>query len=123
MRSYFGDALVTGYRDLEPVLQCVPKDKHVLAAAVKSNAAILVTFIPKDFPTRSSDDFDLVVVHPDAFLQNQLGLFENQLIHVLEEQILDYRAPEMDIHELLDLLSCSGIPGFAEAVREKIAHI
>lgn len=30
MQSFFEDALVTGYRDLEPILECDPKDRHVL---------------------------------------------------------------------------------------------
>jgi predicted nucleic acid-binding protein len=46
-------------------MTCDQKDRHVLAAAVRANAEVLVTFNIKDFPPDSVRDFDIQVVHPD----------------------------------------------------------
>ena len=47
MDSAFPDALVSGYRKLIPQMTCDEKDRHVLAAAVRAGAAIIVTFNTK----------------------------------------------------------------------------
>ncbi|MCS5721514.1 PIN domain-containing protein [Herbiconiux sp. CPCC 203407] len=54
MERYFADALVTGYDDLVPTMTNDKKDRHVLAAAVRGSAEVLVTFNVKDFPTSPS---------------------------------------------------------------------
>lgn len=44
-------ALVTGHEDLIAGLQLPdPDDRHVLAAAIRCNASVIVTFNEKDFP-------------------------------------------------------------------------
>lgn len=43
MRSAFPDANVTGYQSLVPSMENDPKDRHVLAAAVRANAEVIVT--------------------------------------------------------------------------------
>ncbi len=49
MRRAFPDAEVTGYQDLIATMTCDPKDRHVLAAAIRADAAVLVTFNIRDF--------------------------------------------------------------------------
>lgn len=45
------DALVVGHESLYPALNLPdPDDVHVLAAAIRSNAEVIVTFNLKDFP-------------------------------------------------------------------------
>lgn len=117
MRTHFKDALVTGYRDIEAALQCDPKDRHVLAAAVRANAALLVTFNLKDFPSRATDGFDIDVVHPDDFLLDQMGLDASQVRETLVEQAAAYDNPAMDVSALLERLERSGVPRFVAAVR------
>lgn len=48
------DALVTGYEDLIPSLQLPdPNDRHVLAAAIRARADVIVTVNLRDFPSES----------------------------------------------------------------------
>lgn len=46
----FPDATVAGYELLVDGMTNDPKDRHVLAAAVRANAEVVVTFNIRDFP-------------------------------------------------------------------------
>ena len=61
MTSAFPDAQVTGYEALIERMACDPKDKHVLAAAVRANAEVLVTFNDKHFPELATAPYDIAV--------------------------------------------------------------
>src|SRR5690349_19351825 len=52
MMIAFEDAMVTEYEALIPVMDNHPKDRHVLAAAVRCQAHAIVTDNTKDFQTR-----------------------------------------------------------------------
>jgi len=66
MRRAFPDAEVHGYENPVETMTCDPKDRHVLAAAVLSDTAVLVTFNIGDFPDTSTAASDITVVHPDG---------------------------------------------------------
>ena len=50
MRRSFLGAEVQGYESLAEAMACERKDRHVLAAAVRGDAEVLVTFNIGDFP-------------------------------------------------------------------------
>jgi hypothetical protein len=64
MRRAFPDAEVRGYENLVETMTCDPKDRHVLAAAVRSDAAVLVTFNTDDFPDTSTAAYGITVLFP-----------------------------------------------------------
>lgn len=75
MNKAIRDALVEGYESRISRLKLPdPEDRHVLAAAIKAKASVIVTSNTKDFPTSVLDPYGIVAQHPDAFL---LGLWEN----------------------------------------------
>lgn len=117
MRQYFPDAMVSGYSSLMDTMTCHPKDRHVLAAAVRSNAEVLVTFNLKDFPSDCVTTFDVEVVHPDKFLLDQLDLYPGPTVGVLRQLVQDYSRPEISIDDLLVMLAGAGVPDFARSVR------
>src|SRR4051812_1551533 len=49
MEKYFPEAQVTGYQALIPAMTNHPKDRHVVAAAVKAGAQVIATANLKDF--------------------------------------------------------------------------
>ena len=116
MRGAFPDAMVEGYQSLAPAMTCDAKDRHVLAAAVRSNAALLVTFNLSDFPQESTEPYRTEVVHPDVFLMGQLDLSPRETVSAVEQILVDYKNPPVDVSGYLFRLSKSGLPGFAEAL-------
>jgi hypothetical protein len=63
------DAVVTGYEPLIGSLHLPDlDDRHVLAAAIRARAQIIVTFNLSDFPTEVLADWDVEAKHPDDFL-------------------------------------------------------
>jgi hypothetical protein len=66
--------LVTGYESLVDGMRNDPKGRHVLVAAVRANAEVLVTFNVRDFPEPALKPYDITAVHRDEFLLDQLDL-------------------------------------------------
>lgn len=120
MTTYFPDAMVAGYDSLIPTMSCDPKDRHVLAAAVRGGAEVLVTFNLRDFPDASTAHFDLEVVHPDDFLLDQLDLYHAPTLRALVELVDGYDSPAMTIDDYLLALTRAGVPKFADAARTKL---
>lgn len=69
------DSLVEGYETLAEILDLPDRDdRHVLAAAIKAQAQIIVTYNIKDFPANRLDAFGIEAQHPDDFFLNQCDL-------------------------------------------------
>lgn len=117
MRHAFPDATVRGFEDLIGTMTNDPKDRHVLAAGIRANCEVLVTFNLKDFPDESVDAYDIEIVHPDTFLLDQLDLYPGPTVGVLRQLIADYSTPALAMEDLLVRLADAGVPDFASAVR------
>lgn len=120
MTRFFADAMVAGYESLIPTMTIDSKDRHVLAAAVRGGAEVLVTFNLKHFPQQAAGPFDIEVVHPDDFLLDQLDLYHAQTLRALVETVADYDSPAMTIDDFLLALARAGVPRFADAAREML---
>jgi predicted nucleic acid-binding protein len=113
----FPDALVTGYEGLVPTLNNHPKDRHVLAAAIRGNAEAIVTFNMRDFPDYALKPYAIVAVRPDEFLLDQLELYPGMTIAALEQQAASYKREPRTLAGLLGRLERSGLSGFAARAR------
>lgn len=113
MRRAFPDAEVTGYRSLVGAMTCDPKDRHVLAAAVRADAAAIVTFNTDDFPTESVDPFEVDVIHPDRFLLDLLDLAPSAVRAAVVEQAAAYKREPRTLSQLRRSLSTAGVASFA----------
>jgi len=110
MRRSFDDAIVTGYEPLVNAITNDAKDRHILAAAVRSGADLLVTDNLRDFPPESTQPYDLEVITADAFLLNQLDLAPAATLVAMRRQVSRYSRPPRSLVQLLDAL---GRPGNA----------
>ena len=113
MRKSFPDAEVRGYQTLIDSMTCDPKDRHVLAAAVRSDAHVIVTINVRDFPESSVAPYDITVTTPDDFLLDQLDLYPGPTVAALQAQADAYTTPAMTIEDLLGRLAAAGVTRFA----------
>ncbi len=120
MQRAFPDASVGGYEPPVAAMTCDPKDRHVLAAAVRANAELLVTFNLSDFPQESTAPYDIVAVHPDNFLLDQLDLYPGATLRALRTQAAEYSKPDLEVDAVLVHLARAGVPRFADEVRRHL---
>ncbi len=98
----FPDALVCNYEGLISSLELPDqKDCHVLAAAIKANANVIVTFNLKDFPEGYLNTFGLSVKSPDDFLTDIIDLDPEKAIEAFKEMVLYKRNPPLDEYQVL----------------------
>ncbi|MEU8239876.1 PIN domain-containing protein [Actinoplanes missouriensis] len=121
MSHSFPDALVTGYESLIEGMTNHPKDRHVLGAAVRAGAEVIVTFNLSDFPESALKAYDVTAVHPDEFLLDQLDLYPGVTMDALGRQAASYRRVPNTIPEILGLLERTGVPRFAAEARRHLS--
>lgn len=119
MCGAFPDAEVTGHMPLVDSMTCDHKDRHVLAAAVRSNAAAIVTFNVADFPSASTDPYDMDIIHPDAFLLDLLDLTPPIVIAEIRDQAAANRREPKTLESLLTALGTAGVPQFASEILKR----
>ncbi|MEZ4688521.1 MAG: PIN domain-containing protein [Bacteroidia bacterium] len=106
----FPDAKVTGYEPFISHLELPDsKDCHVLAAAIKSNANLIVTNNLKDFPQEYLTTYGLEAKQPDDFLTDLIDLNPQLAIHSFRKLVLNRRSPEMDEFAVLEALRRNGL--------------
>jgi predicted nucleic acid-binding protein len=120
MRAAFPNAEVTGYETLIDGMTNHEKDRHVLAAAVRGNVEVLVTFNLRDFPESALKPFDIEAVHPDEFLLNQLDLYPGVVVGCLEQQVDRYTHEPLAVRDFLPRLERCGVPKFAAEARRHL---
>jgi hypothetical protein len=74
MDAKFPEALVIDYESLVDSLAINSKDRHVLAAAIKCGANAIVTTNLGDFPEAELSKYNIVAIHQDDFVSDQIGL-------------------------------------------------
>jgi len=106
----FPDALVRNYEKLLANLSLPDmNDCHVLAAAIKSNAHLIVTNNIKDFPEDILSDFDIKAKTADAFLTDLIDLNGETAITAFKDMVLNKRNPAMDEYAVLASLEKIGL--------------
>jgi predicted nucleic acid-binding protein len=115
--DFFEDGLVEGYEDLIPAMQNHPKDRHVLAAAIRAGAGVIVTSNVGDFPESACTPYDIQVQTPDQFLVQLWGISPQIMAQILVEQAAFLKNPPVTRDRLLDDLA-RGAPTFVRLVRE-----
>lgn len=117
----FPDALVKNYSGLISGLELPdPKDRHVLAAAIKTNANIIVTNNIKDFPEEYLNSFGITAKTADDFLTDIIDLNPEQAIRAFKELVLNRRNPDLDAYQVLDVFRNRGLENTANFLHSQL---
>jgi len=119
MNAHVVDCIVTGYETLIPSLTMPdPDDRHVLAAAIRCGADLIVTFNLKDFPEAVLKPYGIEAQHPDDFLTHQLDLAPNVVCAAAKRQRQSLKKPPMSVDEYLASLERQGLAQTVSRLRE-----
>ena len=107
-----------GYQPLVEALELPdPGDRHVLAAAVKAGAQLIVTRNRKDFPVKVLAHWDIRPKSPDDFVRDVMD-FDSQAVWACVQQIVDSRTKRpVTVDDVLGELQRDGLVASAAALR------
>ena len=112
------EPLITGYESLIPGLKLPdPDDRHVLAAAIRAGAQVIVTFNLKDFPSSRLAQFDVEAQHPDDFIWHLLDYHPGRTCEAIEASRQSCSRPSYTKPEYLELLLQQGLPNTVATMR------
>ncbi|MEG2914537.1 MAG: PIN domain-containing protein, partial [Pseudomonas sp.] len=105
------------YEDLVTGLTLPDRDdRHVLAAAIRCGAGVIVTFNLKDFPDVLLAPFGIEAQHPDEFVENLFHLDPSAVVAAAQRQRQQLKNPVMDIESFLNLLQRQGLSRSVQAL-------
>jgi hypothetical protein len=123
MNGAVRDSLVEGYAPLIPGLSLPdPADRHVLAAAIRCGAQVIVTSNLKHFPPENLASYEVEAQHPDEFVLNLIDLDPAAIINVVREQSAALKNPPFSIDDVLAALETAGLVQSTTRLRELIKH-
>jgi len=112
------DCLVTGYEPLIDALQLPdPTDRHVLAAAIKARAQVIVTHNLKDFPSAALEPWDMEAKSPDDFILDQIDLSRETVYGAVQRIADSHQHPPASLADVLAMLERDGLVETSAALR------
>ena len=121
MNEAIPDVRVTGYEPLIGSLDLPdPDDRHVLAAAIRADAKLIVTKNLKDFPSSILEPLGIEAQSPDELVIRLFKGAEERVSRVVAEQARALTNPPTTVDDLLERLSVVGIPNAVVAVRDHL---
>jgi hypothetical protein len=93
-------------------------DRHVLAAAIKAGAQVIVTCNTDHFPGETLSEYDIEAQHPDDFLMYQKE--ENLSVVLLQLQRCrkEHKNPPYSVDEFIEKFRTSDLPLSADWLSE-----
>jgi predicted nucleic acid-binding protein len=118
MNGAVRDCLISDYEPLIEGLKLPDlDDRHVLAAAIKCGAEVIVTANLRHFPADDLAQWDVEAKSPDGFVLDQVGI-NGQAVAACVQQIADSRTrPPQNIEDVLSQLERGGLVESIAALR------
>ncbi len=124
MNENVRDCVVTGYESLIPGLTLPdPDDRHVLAAAIRAGASVIVTYNTADFPEGTLKSFGVEAQHPDVFITHLFDLSPAAVVSAAREQRAALRNPPVSVDKFLEALAKQQLPETVNRLRQFAALI
>ena len=119
MDAHARDALIHDFEDLIPSLSLPdPNDRHVLAAAIRGRADVIVTYNTRDFPPAAVGAYGIDVQHPDEFLTHVLDIAPGTVLAALQRLRQSLRNPSIPADQYLSRLEQHGLASFVAKLKE-----
>lgn len=116
VEEHFPEAMVVDYGHLVDQMTNDPKDRHVLAAAIRAGADLIVTFNLKDFPDGALGPWHIEAVHPQDYLLTLYGMAPQIVVQKINDIARDR---EVELVECVLHLGKS-LPSFAAHLIEDL---
>ena len=121
MDRNFPDALVVGF---EPLIDCLslpdPNDRHVLAAAIRGRADVIVTKNLKDFPRERLDPYGIEAQHPDDFALGLFDLYQGAVLEAVRDHRAELRRQPRTPEKHLEAYESMGMTKFSSALQDHL---
>lgn len=110
INTAFPDAMVNNYEELISTLSLPDKrDCHVVAAAIKSDANLIVTNNLKDFDNTYLSKFGLFAKSADDFITDTIDLNTKVAKKAFTTMVAHRTNPSLDEYEVLNILRNRGL--------------
>ncbi len=95
-------------------------DRHVVAAAIKSNSTIIITQNIKDFPILYLKAFGIDVQTPDSFISTQINLHNTLVLKAFINQVKNLKHPPQTPIQVLSTLEKNGLNKSVQKLRRAL---
>ena len=112
LRAHFSEAWISGYELLIPKMTNDERDRHVVAAAVRGEAAIILTLNLRHFRPEHLATWGVRALHPQSFL---IEIFRQEQAVVLTKLGQQAADRGRSLSQLLDILNAT-VPDFVAVV-------
>ena len=105
------DVQVNGYEEFIEGITGLPDpdDRHVVAAAIRCGAQVIVTLNLKDFPESVLRRYGMEAQHPDDFVRDLIDLDGAMVAKVIRNQAARLKNPPKTPAEVLESLHQNGL--------------
>lgn len=125
MEFAFEDAMVSEYDSYLSSCGGLPDsdDAHVVAAALKTQAHMIVTENLKDFPARVLAPLNLEAKSADAFIADTLSLDVGKAVNAIQQMRERFKKPELTADQLLLEMEARGLLETVDALKPYVKSI
>jgi hypothetical protein len=125
MEAAFEEAMVADFEQFLAVSARLPDpgDAHVVAAALKAQAAIIVTDNLRHFPAAVLAPLDLVARSTDAFIADTIALEPGRAVAAIRELRRRLKRPEKTAALLLTDMEAAGLTDTVDTLRPHVLSL
>jgi len=124
MNQTISNGLVSGHEALISTLSLPDaNDRHVLAAAIKAGAPVIVTFNLSDFPAAVLQAHGIRPAHPDLFLSSLFDDDPALFLRAVQTHRTSLHHPPKDAAGYVQTLRTNGLKGLALRLEANLSRL
>ncbi len=117
------DCLVTGYEPLIEAIELPDEgNRHVVAAAIRCHAEVIVTSNLRSFPDSALSQFGIETQSPDRFVLHLLEIALDEVVSTIARQATALSQPPQSYSQMLDRLAEVGLSRSVATIKHRPHH-